>query len=110
MTTTIKHYALIGDNNIVQDIMVTDENYIQTVPGRWLETTHGAFRGHVYDVNGVTDIPVVRQNYAGVGYTYDPEHDVFIRPKPHDGAVLNKNYWDWDDIPSTSLEEIINQG
>jgi hypothetical protein len=76
--TTIKHYAKIDANNIVEDIMVTDDEYIKTISGEWLETTHAAIGGFVYDVNGVTDIPVVRKNYAGIGYTYDRNRDAFI--------------------------------
>ena len=32
-----------------------------------------------------------RKRYAGVGYEYNSEHDVFISPKPFDSWVLNVN-------------------
>jgi hypothetical protein len=96
MTTTIKHYAKIAANNIVVDIMVTDEDYIKTVFGEWLETTHGAIGGFVYDVNGVTDTPVVRKNYAGIGYTYDRNRDVFIPPNKYPSWIFNEETCRYD--------------
>ena len=38
----------------------------------------------------------LRGNYAGVGYTYDRENDVFIAPKPSDDATLNTDTWLWE--------------
>jgi hypothetical protein len=38
----------------------------------------------------------VRGNYAGIGYTYDPDQDVFIAPKPYSKWVLNESTWTWE--------------
>ena len=46
----------------------------------------------------------MRANFAGVGYTYNAEHDVFIPPKPHNGWVLNMSIWDWES-PTPMPEE-----
>lgn len=37
-----------------------------------------------------------RKNYAGVGYTYDPVRDAFIRPKPYPSWILDEFTCDWE--------------
>ena len=36
----------------------------------------------------------IRKQFAGVGYTYDSNADVFIAPKPFESWTLDNNY-DW---------------
>ncbi len=36
-----------------------------------------------------------RKNYAGIGYTYDPQRDAFIPPKPTEDAVLDEATCQW---------------
>ena len=38
----------------------------------------------------------IRKNYAGLGYTYDSEHDAFIPPKPFASWILNEESCLWD--------------
>lgn len=47
--------------------------------GQWLQTS--------YNNN-------FRKQYAGIGFTYDSEADVFIAPQPYPSWVLDSNY-DW---------------
>lgn len=35
-----------------------------------------------------------RKQYGDMGFTYDPNADVFIRPRPYPSWLLNENY-DW---------------
>jgi hypothetical protein len=35
-----------------------------------------------------------RKQYAGIGYEYDEENDVFIAPRPFDSWTLDQNF-DW---------------
>jgi len=42
--------------------------------GKWVQTSY----------NGNT-----RKQYAGIGYTYDVEHDVFIAPQPYPSWTLD---------------------
>lgn len=37
-----------------------------------------------------------RKNYAGIGYTYDPDRDAFIPPKPYPSWILNEQTCLWD--------------
>jgi len=98
------HYALLDENNIViQVITGVDENIIQTdldgtqVGGSseaweefyasrpWLNAA--SCKRTSYNGN-------IRKQYAGIGYTYNPEADVFIAPQPFSSWSLDANY-DW---------------
>lgn len=37
-----------------------------------------------------------RNKFAGLGYEYSPENDVFIEPKPYDSWTLNQVTFDWE--------------
>jgi hypothetical protein len=97
------HYAFLNLNNIVTEVITgVDENITQTdldgtlVGGSseaW-ETFYSNFRGQVckrtsYNGN-------YRKNYAGIGYTYDPERDAFIAPKPFNKWILNEDTCQWE--------------
>lgn len=100
------HYALINsDNVVVQVITGVDENIIQTdldgtqVGGSakaWEEfyETRPWFEGLTckrtsYNGN-------IRANYAGIGFTYDPEFDVFIPLQPYPSWKLNYTDFQWE--------------
>jgi len=36
----------------------------------------------------------IRKQYAGIGFTYDPNADVFVRPQPYPSWQLDENH-DW---------------
>jgi hypothetical protein len=86
------HYAFLDDNKIVTEVIVgIDET--ELIEGLEPETWYGNFRGQVckrtsYNGN-------IRKNYAGVGFTYDPELDAFIPPKPFDSWVLDQATAQW---------------
>ena len=95
------HYAFLDENNIVTEVIVGKNEGDDEVD--W-EAHYGAFRGQTckrtsYNThggvhnNGSTPI---RKNYAGIGYTYDSERDVFIPPKPYNSWVLNEDTCLWD--------------
>jgi hypothetical protein len=37
----------------------------------------------------------IRKNYAGVGYTYDPDRDAFISPKPDTATGFDEQTCQW---------------
>jgi hypothetical protein len=72
--------VLVGDN----DDLNGDEGYqwlIDNLGGHWIKTS--------YNNN-------IRKNFAGIGYTYDPERDAFIAPKPYTKWVLNEETCQWE--------------
>ena len=85
------HYAFLDENNVVIEVIVgIDEN--ELINGLDPETWYGNFRGQTckrtsYNGN-------IRKQYAGIGFKYDAEADVFISPKPYTSWTLNNNF-DW---------------
>jgi len=87
----LSHFAEIDENNIVLRVIVGDnddpngdEGYqfiVETLGGRWIQTSYNSnFRG----------------NYAGIGYSYIEEHDIFMPPKFFNSWVLNVEDASWD--------------
>ena len=87
------HYAFLDENNIVTEVIVgIDET--ELIEGKNSEEWYAEFRGQVckrtsYNGN-------FRKNYAGVGYSYSPELDAFISPKPFESWVLNQETCRWE--------------
>ena len=79
----MSYFAHINENNVVTTVIVATQEFINTGsegdPVNWIETSiDGSFR----------------KQYAGIGYTYDAEANVFICPQPYPSWVLDSNY-DW---------------
>ena len=97
------HYAFLDENNVVTEVIVgVDET--ELIDGLDAETWYGNFRGQVckrtsYNTkNGVHKnggVPF-RQNYAGIGFTYNPDIDAFISPKPYNSWILNTDLAQWE--------------
>ena len=87
------HYAFLNSNNTVTEVIVgIDET--ELIEGLHPEIWYGNFRNQTckrtsYNGN-------YRKNYAGIGYTYDPERDAFIAPKPYTKWVLNEETCIWE--------------
>jgi hypothetical protein len=81
----MSHFAKIDSNNVVVDIIVAEQNFINSgLVGDsflWVQTS--------YNNN-------FRKNFAGIGMTYDPIRKAFIDPKPHNSWVLNKDTCLWE--------------
>lgn len=93
------HYARIDDNNVVTDVIVANEDYINNLPDkdRWLKTsrnTYGNVHYHPDTWEPDGGVPF-RKNYAGQGYTYDPVRDAFIPPKYFESWVLDEDTCLW---------------
>lgn len=83
------HWAELDDDNIVIRVLVGDNNdpagdegyswLIDNLGGRWVQTS--------YNAN-------FRKQYAGVGYFYDEQADVFIAAQPFPSWSLDENH-DW---------------
>jgi hypothetical protein len=127
------HYAFLDDNNNVIDVITgkdegedgidwedfyckTAQEMERTDVKCVKRTSYNTKGGIHYDVN--TGLPssdqskALRKNYAGIGYTYDPNRDAFIPPKAYDSWTLNEQtclweppvpypddgeYYDWDE-------------
>lgn len=84
------HFCQIDENNIVLRVVTVpndQENrgaeYLSIdlgLGGRWIQTS--------YNNN-------IRNVYAGIGFTYNENLDIFVSPKPYPSWVLNsEGYWE----------------
>lgn len=118
------HYAYLNENNIVTQVIVGKDEGEDGVD--W-EKYYGAVRTS-YNTTGGEHIlggQPFRYNYAGIGYTFDPNFGpdgAFIPPKPFDSWVLNNDtafweppipmpeegLWEWDEetISWVSLDNV----
>jgi hypothetical protein len=98
------HYAFIDENNIVVEVIpgrdeweivdgITDWEAYYTTKRDGLRAVRTSYNtiGNQHVTGGVP----YRGNYAGIGYTFDEELDVFIPPKPFDSWVLDENIFNW---------------
>ena len=117
------HYAFLNNNNIVTDVITgVDESDTSTLPSEFssweefYETKRGQTckrtsyntLGNQHNLDGTP----FRGNYAGIGYTYDADNDVFIEPKPFGGWVIDESTWKWKapvEMPDDGNDYIWNE-
>ena len=88
------HFAKI-ENNLVTTVIVAEQDFIDTQDGTWVQTSYNTYGNLHYGQDGEPDDGVaLRGNYAGIGYTYDLDNDVFYLPKPFASWIL-ANTWLW---------------
>jgi hypothetical protein len=85
------HYAFLDENNVVTEV-IGGINETELIEGLDTETWYGNFRGQVCKRTSYNNN--IRKQYAGIGYSYDPVADVFIRPQPYPSWSLDYNF-DW---------------
>jgi hypothetical protein len=84
----MSYFAEIDENNIVLRVLVGDNDYpnegydwfVENLGGTWIQTSY----------NGN-----IRKNFAGVGFSYDPELDAFIPLKPYESWTLDEDTCNW---------------
>jgi hypothetical protein len=85
------HYAFLDENNIVTEV-ITGIDETELIEGLDTETWYGNFRGQVckrtsYNSN-------IRGIYAGIGYSYNEEEDIFVVPQPYPSWIRNGSFWE----------------
>jgi hypothetical protein len=85
----MSHWAEIDENNIVIRVTVGDNNdpngdegyqwLINNLGGTWIKTS--------YNNN-------IRGTYAGVGFLYNAEEDIFVTPQPYPSWTRNGSFWE----------------
>jgi len=85
------HYAFLDENNIVTEVIVgIDET--ETIEGLDPEIWYGNFRGQTCKRTSYNNN--VRGTYAGIGYLYDADEDIFISPKPFPSWTRSGSFWE----------------
>jgi hypothetical protein len=97
MVGNMAHFAQLDENNIVVQVIVgVDEPhdgeaiYAETTGTVWKKTSYNTMGGQ--HLLGGTPF---RKNYAGIGYTYDPDRDAFIPPQPYPSWTLDEQTCQW---------------
>ena len=92
------HFAELDENNVVLRVIVVGNK--DTADANGVEKEHigaafcerlfgGTWKQTSYNGN-------MRKNYAGIGYTYNPNIDAFVPPKPYASWVLNNDTAQWE--------------
>jgi len=94
------HFAQLDENNIVTQVLVTDNNdpngdegyqwLLDNFGGKWVKTSYNT-KANVHLLGGNP----FRKNYAGIGYSYDEVRDAFIPPQPYPEFTLNEETCQW---------------
>jgi hypothetical protein len=75
----------------VKDGIVNQVTYlVDTKDGDWLYREHGGQWLRCAEDGSL------RMNFPAIGYTYDPQRDAFIPPKPYPSWILNEYTCLWD--------------
>jgi hypothetical protein len=98
----MSHYAKVIDN-IVTQVIVAEEDVIFSGafgdPNFWVKTSYNTRGGIHYQSDGITpsedQSKALRKNFAGIGFVYDKEKDMFYEPKPFESWSLNENTGTW---------------
>jgi hypothetical protein len=94
------HFAKLDENNVVVAVHVVDNSVIldennvesEALGQAFLQKLHGGtwtWKQTSYNGN-------IRKNYAGIGYIYNADIDVFVPPKPFASWLLNEETAQWE--------------
>ena len=104
------HFAKISETNEVLSVLTVDNKDVLNADGveeesvgqaylekhnnwpaeKWIQTSYNTFGGTHKD--GGTPL---RGNYAGIGYTWDEDNNIFYGKKPYASWVLNTTTASW---------------
>ena len=110
------HYAFLDNNNVVTEI-ITGIDETELIEGLDTETWYGNFRGQKCVRTSYNS--KIRGTYAGIGYTYNPDEDIFVTPQPYpswsrSGSFGNpptpmptEGFWTWDESSLNWVESTI---
>lgn len=105
------HFAQLDENNIVVNVIVVGDDY-ETTYAEWRKAFGETYVQTSYNNN-------IRKQYAGIGFTYDAEADVFVAPQPFDSWTLDSNHdwqaptpkpegdWMWDESELAWVEVLV---
>lgn len=88
------HFAKVSGGIVTQVIVAEPEffeTFVDSSPGEWIQTSYNT-HGGIHSGGGTP----LRKNFAGIGYSYDPQRDAFIPPKPFPSWLLNEESCLWE--------------
>ena len=94
------HFAKLDENNVVTTVVVVNNSEL-LVDGVESEAKGVEFLTGLFGESNWKQTSynaTIRKNAAGIGYTYDPDRDAFIPPKPGDNYVLDEQTCQWIEL------------
>jgi hypothetical protein len=99
------HYAFINEDNVVVEVIVgRDEDEVVQGISDWeayyttkregLRAVRTSYNTRANQHTG--DGTPFRGNYAGIGYSYLEDLDIFVPPKPYESWSLNEETASWN--------------
>jgi len=84
------HYAFLNEDNIVIEV-ITGIDETELIEGLDPETWYGNFKGQICKRTSYNS--KIRGTYAGIGYLYNEEEDIFITPQPYPSWIRSGSFW-----------------
>ena len=121
------HFAKLGSNSKIISVLTLDNKDMLNADGvedesvgqqylerhnnwpaqMWIQTSYNTYNGKH---NSGDDSKAFRGNYAGIGYIWDEDNNLFYPKKPYASWVLNTTTATWHspigDAPALTAEEI----
>jgi hypothetical protein len=110
------HYAYLDSNNIVVAVTVGKDE-TELIDGLDTETYYAL--GTEYTVKRTSYNSNIRGAYAGIGYSYNADEDIFIAPQPYPSWIRSGSFWNaptpmptegnwrWDEPTLTWIESTL---
>ena len=97
------HYAFLDNNNIVTEVIVGRDEWEEVDGITDWEQAYSEVRNQVckrtsYNSN-------IRGTYAGIGFYYNEEEDIFIVPQPYPSWTRNASFWEAPTLYPTDGKE-----
>ena len=99
------HFAELDENNTVLQVIVVHNNELLDDEGQENEVKGVEFCNSLFGHTNWVQTSYnnnMRKQFAGTGYTYDQDKDVFVAPQPYPSWSLDDNS-DWQ--PPTPMPE-----
>ena len=84
------HYAFLDEDNIVTEV-ITGIDETELIEGLSPEVWYGNFRGQACKRTSYNNN--IRGTYAGIGYTYNLDEDIFVTPQPFPSWTRSGSFW-----------------
>jgi len=85
------HYAFLDNAGIVTEV-IPGIDEIETIEGLTPEQWYGNFRGQTCIRTSYNNR--IRGTYAGIGYSYNADEDIFIAPQPYPSWHRVGSFWE----------------
>ena len=82
----MSHWAEVNDDNVVIRVLVGDNNspdegqsFMESLGGTWIKTSYNS---------------TIRGTFAGAGYSYNEDEDIFVTPQPYPSWIRVGSFWE----------------